>query len=110
MIYHARFFRNHARYFRNHSLEFYAHFGIELPAGEIVGHGVLMACDVGDPIVGVDVAYAEEVEAVEAEPHVAENALAVAVGVVEEAVAHADVDAAVGGSTEIAALKLAVGG
>ena len=46
--------------------------GVEEAAGEVVGDGVLLAGDVGDPKVGGDIADAEDVEAVEAEPYVAE--------------------------------------
>lgn len=50
---------------------------VDLTAGEIVGHCILDAVDVGYPIVVADVGYVEEVEEVESEPdalYVAEHA------------------------------------
>ena len=50
---------------------------VDLTTGEIVGHGILDAVDVGYPIVVADVGYVEEVEEVESEPdalYVAEHA------------------------------------
>ena len=35
---------------------------VELAAGQVVGDGVLGVLDVGDPVVGVDVVYAQQVE------------------------------------------------
>ena len=83
--------------------------GVDLSAREVVGHGILVVGDVGHPIVGVDVADAQEVEAVEAEPDVAEDALALAAFVVEHAVAHADVGTLVGRRAEGVGLQFAVG-
>ena len=36
-------------------LELHSDFGVEATAGQIVGHGILLTDDIGDPIVGVDV-------------------------------------------------------
>ena len=83
--------------------------GVELAAGEVVGDGVLLVGDVGHPEVGGDVVQPEDVEAVAAEPYVAqvlaEATGAVAVLIVEEAVAHADVGTTVSGGTEDHALQ-----
>ena len=84
-----------------------------MAAGEVVGDGVLLVGDVGNPEVGGDIVEAEDVEAVDAEPHVAEAAqegLAVVfVFVVQQAVAHADVRTAVGGGAEDHLLQTGVG-
>ena len=72
---------------------------VDLQAGEIVGHGVLRIADVGDPVVGVDVLDAQEIEGIESEPYVledfAEAVLNVPVFVFDEAVTHAHVHALV---------------
>lgn len=47
---------------------------VYLSAGEIVGHGILLVGDIRHPIVRVDVAYAEKVQAVYAEPYILEYA------------------------------------
>ena len=46
--------------------------GVELAAGEVVGDGVLLVGDVGDPEVGGDIVQAKDVEAVDAKPDVAQ--------------------------------------
>ena len=48
--------------------------GIDLPSGEIVRHGILGVGDVGDPVVGIDVADAEEVEGIETYPQALHHA------------------------------------
>ena len=40
-----------------------------MSTGEVIGDGVLLGGDIGDPVVAVDVADAEEVEASQAERH-----------------------------------------
>ena len=70
--------------------------GIDLSAGEIVGHGVLLVGDVGYPKIRVDVVDAEKVEAVNAYPNVAEWRLAFTLLVVERTIAHAYVGTLVG--------------
>ena len=46
---------------------------VELAAGQVVGDGELGAGDVGDPVVGVHVVYAEQVKAVGADPDILEK-------------------------------------
>ena len=41
---------------------------IDLASREIVGHSILLARDVRDPIVAVDIVDAKEVEAVQSQP------------------------------------------
>ena len=66
-----------------------------------------MVADVGNPIVAADVVEAEDVEAVESEPDVAEHLAAaqVLVLVVDEPVVHADVETPIGWCTEGVALQ-----
>lgn len=58
---------------RERKLEFEEEFGVDLSTGEVIGDGVLLGGDIGDPVVAVDVADVEEVEAIDAEPDVAEG-------------------------------------
>ena len=44
--------------------ELYEQSPVDLPAREIVGDGILMVGNVSNPIVGVDIADAEDVETV----------------------------------------------
>ena len=90
-------------------LEFEEEFGVDLSTGEVIGDGVLLGGDIGDPVVAIDVADAEEVEAIDAEPDVAEGRSCGVRLVVEQTVAHADVGAFIGGSTEGVVFELAVG-
>ena len=73
-----------------------------------------MICNVGDPIVAVDVGYVEDVECVDAEPDVAEDAscscVEVAIVVVEQSVAYAEVYAAVAWHAEDLFFAACVGG
>ena len=46
---------------------------VELTAGKVVGNGKLGIGYVGDPVVGVDVVYAQQVETVHAQPYVFEK-------------------------------------
>ena len=55
----------------SNSLKLHHHAAVDHAAREIVGHGILVAADIGDPVVAVHVADAEKIEAVHAEPHVA---------------------------------------
>ena len=75
-----------------------------MPARQVVGYGVLLVGHVRHPVVGADVGDVEQVEAVHAQPHVAQVAdelpLVAAVLVVQQAVAHADVHALVGRGAE----------
>ena len=43
---------------------------VELAAGQVVGDGMLDVLDVGYPVVGVDVVYAQQVEGVNAGPDI----------------------------------------
>ena len=44
---------------RERKLEFEEEFGVDLSTGEVIGDGVLLGGDIGDPVVAVDVADAE---------------------------------------------------
>ena len=96
--------------------EFEGEAEVEQAAGEIVGHGVAGVGDVRDPIVSVHVADAGQVEAVEAQPGIVEEATraeegtaAVAAFSAEEAVVEAYVYALVGGRAEGVDRAVAVG-
>ena len=45
---------------------------IELPSRQVVWHGVLRVCDVSNPVIGIYVVDAEQIEAVYAKPNVFE--------------------------------------
>ena len=84
------------------------YFGIELTAGEVVRHSILMVCDVGDPIVGIDVVMAEDVEAVNTYPDILQVELSVLlISTLIRSEAHADIDTLICRCTEI--LTLVVG-
>ena len=96
--------------------EFESEAEVEQAAGEIVGHGVAGVGDVCDPIVSVHVADAGQVETVEAQPGIVEEATraeegpaAVAAFSAEEAVAETYVYALVGGRAEGVDRAVAVG-
>ena len=82
-------------------------------AREIIRYGIAVVLGVGNPVVGVHIVDAEDVEGVEAEPYIAEGALPplgdVALFVVHEAVAHANIHTTVGWSTEDMSLTTRVG-
>ena len=85
-------------------------FCVNLPAREIVGNGILLVGYVGNPVVRVHVVDAEQVESVNAEPDVAEDALLLLLLlVVQQPVAHADVDALVGGHAVGRVVEAAMG-
>jgi len=71
-----------------------------LAACEVVGHGILVVGDVGNPIVGIDVVDAEGVEGIDADPDVLEGVgkggAKMAVFVVQQTVGEADIDTLVG--------------
>ena len=89
-------------------LKLHEHTGIHLPTREIVRHGVLMVRHVGDPIVGIDVVDAEEIQAINAQPHVAqaEGRLRTTRPIGQEA--HSDVGTLVGRCAERIGFELAV--
>ena len=82
---------------------------IDLAPREVVGHSILLARDVRDPIVAVDIVDAKEVEAVQSQPHIAEDGLLVALVVVKEAVAHTNIGTLIGWRTEGIGLQFFVG-
>ena len=79
-----------------------------MSAREIIWHGILMIRNICNPIVTIYVVNAKQVEAVNAHPHISEEAFAVTFAVVEEFVAHADVGAFVGRSPKRVAFELSV--
>ena len=88
--------------------EFDQYAEVDLTSCEVVGDGVLVLCDIGDPEVGVDVGDVENVEGVEPEPNVAEittcACLDVVVFVVQQAIGKSEVETTVGGHAEELAL------
>ena len=48
--------------------------GVDLTSGEVIRHSILGVGDVGDPIVRIDVADAEEVEGIETYPQALHHA------------------------------------
>ena len=87
-----------------HGLELKEYFEIVCAVCEVVGHGVLLVCDVGYPVVGADIVDVEDVEEVCAEPYILERTAAGMAPGVEQAIAEAYVGAAVGWCAEIALL------
>lgn len=83
-------------------LEFNPDSPVDLSPGEVVRYGVLVVGDIGDPVVGVDIVDAEEVETVDAEPDGLAEGMVMALAQIEE-VGHADVGTAVGRGPEIRA-------
>ena len=53
-------------------LELKLGFHIDLAACKIVWHSILVVGDISHPIIRVDIVYAEEIQAVNAEPYIAE--------------------------------------
>ena len=49
-------------------LKLYQHFCVDLASCQVVGHGILVVCDVGHPVVAVDIGDAEDVQAVNTYP------------------------------------------
>ena len=97
---------------RGYLLEAGGEADVELAAGEVVGDGVLDVVDVGDPVVAAHVGDVHEVEAVEAKPDFLEVTQESAVGAVllaDELVTQADIDALVGGLTNIGVSTRQVG-
>ena len=45
---------------------------IELARGEVIGHGILLVVDIGDPVIRVDIRHVEQVEKVYAQPYIPE--------------------------------------
>lgn len=90
-------------------LELHNDLAIDLATSEVVGDGILMVCDVGNPIVAVDIGDAEDVETVNAEPYTGMLQRRVAVGLADSKEAEADVCTLVGRSTELLVLQTAVG-
>ena len=79
-----------------------------MAAGEVVWHSILMVRYVSDPIVGIDVVVAEDIEAINTYPDILQVELPVLlVSTLIGPVAHADVNSLVCRSTEI--LTLVVG-
>ena len=80
-------------------LELDEYAGIDAPTRKIVGYGIIVVFRIGNPIVGVDVVDAEQVEGIYAEPDVPEVLLPACMEgvllIVQQAVAHTDVDTAV---------------
>lgn len=81
---------------------------INHPARQIVRNGVHLIGHVGHPIVGVDIADAEKIKAVYAQPNILEDALRMVVLIIEQAVTHADVRALIRRRAEGVELHLSV--
>ena len=77
---------------------------VDASACEVVGDSIAVVFRVGNPVIGVHVVDAEQVEGIYTKPYVAEMLLPprsdAAFLIVQEAVAHADVDTAIGGCSE----------
>ena len=72
-----------------------------MTTSQIIGYRILLCGDVGDPVVGVDIAYALQVETLYAQPYIVQRIkLAVMVGVVNKPVAESHIHAFVCWSTE----------
>ena len=92
-------------------LHLYLDAGVYHAACQVVGDGVLVVRDVGYPVVAADVVEAEDVEAIDTEPDVAQELAAakMTVLVVDETIVHADVETAVGWGAEDVSLQSCMG-
>ena len=77
---------------------------VDAPTSEVVGNSITVVLRVGNPVIGVHVVDAEQVEGIHTKPYVAEMLLPsrsdAAFLIVQDAVAHADVDSAIGWRSE----------
>ena len=90
------------------SSEIYEDACVDEPSCEVVGHGILLTADVSNPEIAGDIVDADDVEAVQAQPHVAQVApetVAMAVLVVQQAVHHANINTTIGRRTKDIALQ-----
>ena len=86
--------------FSNFSSKFDQNPRVDLPAREVIRHGILVVRHVGNPIVGIDIVDAEEVQAIDAQPDARTRERRFSCLRTVEQVTHTDVSTLVGRCAE----------
>ena len=90
-------------------LKFKPYTYIEKPAGKVVGNSILLAQDICNPVIRIDITDTEKVQTVDSEPNISEGTTGMTVIVIERTVAHADVYSLIGRCTKGMRFYAAVG-